>query len=433
MKKFSFSFLVTFLLIASFLSSTSVKSQDINYARKVMDTLSSPSMFGRGYINDGCALAADYIAGEMNKLALQSFIPGYKQQFGVNVKTYPSNLSFTINRKELIPGKEFIVMTGSPSVNGTFDIKLIDSTFFKNPKKIERLKKNSLSTTLLAFNKEILKGKNKLMADSLIKSNYLECAGFILLTKNSRMLLSVRPPVETFKQPVLTMLADRLPSGTKKALLEIELHDKKDYQVSNVIGFIPGTSQPDSFIVVTGHYDHLGMMGPDTYFPGANDNASGIAMILDLATHYSKEANRLPYSIAIMAFAGEELGLLGSLHYVENPYFDLKKIKFLINLDMVGTGSQGITMVNSLSFPKHYNTIAKINKDNQYLSAVKERGESCNSDHCPFYLKGVPAVFIYSMGPEHIEYHNVYDLPNRVPLTEYENIFRLTRDFINTF
>jgi hypothetical protein len=89
-------------------------------------------------------------------------------------------------------------------------------------------------------------------------------------------------------------------------------------------------------------------------------------------------------------------------------------------------------MVNSLTFPDHFKKMETINNEKKYLSSVNQRGESCNSDHCPFYLNGVPAVFIYSMGKEHSEYHNVYDLPERVPLTEYEDIFKLMRDFINT-
>jgi Zn-dependent M28 family amino/carboxypeptidase len=174
------------------------------------------------------------------------------------------------------------------------------------------------------------------------------------------------------------------------------------------------------------------MMGKDAYFPGANDNASGVAMMLDFADHYSNAANQLPYNIVFMALAGEEIGLKGSKFAVENSLFPLDKIKFLINLDMVGTGSEGITMVNGVQLLEYYEKMVKINADNEYILKVAKRGESCNSDHCPFYKKGVPAVFIYSMGNEHMEYHSLNDKSHLVPFTEYEDIFRLIRDFINT-
>jgi len=99
---------------------------------------------------------------------------------------------------------------------------------------------------------------------------------------------------------------------------------------------------------------------------------------------------------------------------------------------MVGTGSEGITMVNAVQLPAYFEKMEKLNADKEYVLKVAKRGESCNSDHCPFYQKGVPAVFIYSMGKEHTEYHNPYDTAEKVPFTEYEDIFRLIRDFMDS-
>ena len=93
----------------------------------------------------------------------------------------------------------------------------------------------------------------------------------------------------------------------------------------------------------------------------------------------------------------------------------------------------GITVVNSSIFSKAYNSLVTINNNKQYLKEVKKRGEACNSDHCPFYKKGVPAVFIYTMGRECSEYHNIDDKAENLPLTEYEDLFRLLTDFILAF
>ena len=82
----------------------------------------------------------------------------------------------------------------------------------------------------------------------------------------------------------------------------------------------------------TAHYDMIGSFGEGNYFPGASDNGSGTAMVLDLARHFS--SGRKPfYSVAFMLFSGEEAGLLGSTHYVDHPLFPLERIKLVINLD----------------------------------------------------------------------------------------------------
>ena len=83
--------------------------------------------------------------------------------------------------------------------------------------------------------------------------------------------------------------------------VKIEQELRNDYRSQNVIGYVEGTEFPDSFIVLSAHYDHLGKMGEHTYFPGANDNASGVAMLLDLVDYYTH--NELPMkTIVFIAF-----------------------------------------------------------------------------------------------------------------------------------
>jgi Zn-dependent M28 family amino/carboxypeptidase len=156
-------------------------------------------------------------------------------------------------------------------------------------------------------------------------------------------------------------------------------------------------------------------------------------MMMDLASYFSNPQNQPDYSIVFIALCGEEAGLLGSTYCADNPPFSLQKVKFLINLDMVGTGSEGITVVNATIFKDAFSTLQKINTEKNYVTKVNAREESCNSDHCPFYKKGVPSVFIYSLGKEYLEYHNVNDQASKLPLTDYEDIFRLMRDFIQTY
>jgi Zn-dependent M28 family amino/carboxypeptidase len=171
-------------------------------------------------------------------------------------------------------------------------------------------------------------------------------------------------------------------------------------------------------------------MGKSVYFPGGNDNASGVAMVLDLANYFSKPANQPDFTIVFALFTGEEVGLLGSFYMANNPPFNLSQVKMMLNLDMVGTGSTGFVVVNARKFQSQFDELDSINQSNNYVKEVKARGESCNSDHCPFYIKGVPAFFIYTTGDEYKEYHTTTDLPQRVPLTNYNGVFKILRTYL---
>jgi len=419
------------LITCLFILPLTANTQDIDYARKMVDTLASPSMHGRGYVLNGSNKAGDYLANEMSSLGLQFFGKGYKQEFPVDVITYPSTVRLIIDKKELRAGYEFTVVTGSPSVLGTFRLHYIDSSSFKRNGSLKKYKETP-GRSFIVYDPSLMKGKHRRMADSLLKHNFVNCAGFILLSDKPSIVWSVMARGGEFKYPVINVLTSAIAGKGKDAAIVIERKTLDNYNICNVTGYVKGTSQPDSFVVVTAHYDHLGMLGPKVYYPGANDNASGTAMMMDMARYYSDTAHKPAHSMVFIAFAGEEIGLKGSFFAAENPLFPLKNIKFLINLDMVGTGSEGITMVNAVQLPAYFEKMEKLNADKEYVLKVAKRGESCNSDHCPFYQKGVPAVFIYSMGKEHTEYHNPYDTAEKVPFTEYEDIFRLIRDFMDS-
>lgn len=195
------------------------------------------------------------------------------------------------------------------------------------------------------------------------------------------------------------------------------------------MAYVPGTVK-DSFIVFTAHYDHLGMMGSTATFPGASDNASGTAMLLYLANYFA--AHPQHYSIAFIAFSGEEAGLLGSHYFVEHPMIALDHIKFLTNIDIMGDATDGITVVNATEFPKEFDLLQQINKRKNYLPAIKSRGKAANSDHYFFTEAGVPSFFIYSNGGKGY-YHDVFDKSSEVTLENVDMVARLLIDFAAQF
>jgi len=200
------------------------------------------------------------------------------------------------------------------------------------------------------------------------------------------------------------------------------------FKAYNVCGIVKGTSKPDSIIIISAHYDHLGGMGKETFFPGANDNASGVSLLLNLARYYA--ANPQPYSIGFICFAGEEAGLVGSKYFTENSLVPLKNIRFLINTDLAGTGEEGITVVNATEFPREYAMMNAVNDEGKLLAKINARGKAANSDHYFFTEKGVPAFFFYTLGGIKA-YHDVFDKPETLPLNEHEDLFRLVVQFNN--
>jgi Zn-dependent M28 family amino/carboxypeptidase len=212
--------------------------------------------------------------------------------------------------------------------------------------------------------------------------------------------------------------------------LEISLDNKfiEKYETQNIVGYLQGSVKPDSFIVVTAHYDHLGKMGKEIYFPGANDNASGMAMILDLASYYAK--NPPKYSIVFIALSAEEVGILGAREFTEHPLIKLEKIKFLVNFDIAGTGDEGIRVVNGSVYKDKFDLLTGINTEQKLLPKVDIRGAACNSDHCLFYQKGVPCFYIYTQGGIKA-YHDVYDKYETLPFTEFAHYRTLMIKFFD--
>ena len=231
------------------------------------------------------------------------------------------------------------------------------------------------------------------------------------------------------KQPVFTLLTNRFPKNAKYISFEIESELLNNYKAQNVCGVIEGSLKPDSFIFITAHYDHLGTLGSTAYFPGANDNGSGVSMLLELVAYF--KIHPPLYSIVFIAFGAEEAGLIGSKFFTENPLIPLGSIRFLINLDLMGTGDDGMMVVNGTIFPKEFSILTSINKDKNYLFEIKKRGKAANSDHYFFTEKGVPAFFFYTLGGISA-YHDVYDIPQTLPLTKYKETFNLIVDFVIT-
>jgi aminopeptidase YwaD len=400
-------------------------AQDTLYARYVIGKLTSKEFSGRGYVNGGLHKAADFISAQFDSLHLQKFNNSYFQKFSYDVNIFPGKVELKINGQKLIAGKDFIVEAVSGSNNGEYKVSVLN----KVPKTVYEIrsffKTDFSSKVLLADITETGDSARKFI--SMLKREQFpgdDKPAAIIVKEYKKLTMDIEG--NSIAYPVFTVMADAIDKEIKSVSFEVENKLLHNYEAANLVGYVKGTAQPDSFLVISAHYDHLGMMGQDVYFPGANDNASGVSLMLSLAKYYAKHPAK--YSVVFIAFAAEEVGLLGSKYYTEHPLFALSKIKFLINLDLLGTGEEGMMAVNATEFPEQFHLLDSINTEKKYLVKLGQRGKAMNSDHYWFTEKGVPSFFFYTMGGIQA-YHDINDKAETLPLAEFADVFRLIVDF----
>lgn len=435
-------------LLAASIGFSPALGQDMPRVRQVIATLASPAFHGRGYVRGGDQRAAAYLRQQFQALGLQPLAPAYTQPFTLDVNTFPSHLQLELNlsigrfpglgsSRRLRPGLDFIAApeSGSGKVGGPFSavpIWRFDTLAFTSTVAQQQLLRHPWHNGGFVLRAA---DERRLPALPLPLRQHLDSAALRLTLVPKLTASLAAEQASQMRLEVLDSVWRSVPStanGPTVALVaaRVEAVLQRQYQTQNLVGYLPGRVQPDSFLVVAAHYDHLGTMGKRTYFPGANDNASGVAMLLELAAYYARPENRPAYSLVFIAFGAEEAGLLGSRYFTEHPLVPLPRIRFLLNLDLLGTGSEGATVVNGRVFERQFQQLQHLNTQHSYLSSLTARGKAANSDHYYFSERGVPAFFLYTRGGI-TAYHDVQDRPGTLPLTAFPQVFQLLRDFLN--
>ncbi len=184
----------------------------------------------------------------------------------------------------------------------------------------------------------------------------------------------------------------------------------------NVIGFIDNNAE--FTIVIGAHYDHLGMgaegsryTGEPAIHNGADDNASGVALILELAKYL--KTNESGHNYLILAFSGEEKGLWGSNYYMKNPTIDTTKISYMMNFDMVGRlgPDYKLAVYGTGTSPVFDDVLKNANDPVMFHLVTKESGVG-PSDHTSFYLKGYPVLHFFT--GQHEDYHKPTDDADKI-------------------
>jgi len=398
-------------------------AQNRDYAQQVINTLCSDSFAGRGYRDKGDLVAANFIANEFKRIGLQAYHTTYFQPFVLSVNTiFKSNLS--LDGVNLRGGYDFLTSPGSASENVKAPVYFISKEKLCSKKGV-KLVSNAIRKGCIPVIDQF-DSKNEQAKKNLQDIYAIPQLKTIAFLKPSMLWSVARSQQSICEIWIVDSIFNR---NTKSISLEVEANFISEYNSQNVIGVVPGTKYPDSVVIFCGHYDHLGKMG-DVIFYGANDNASGISMLLDMANYFI--ANPQKYSIAFIAFAAEEAGLVGSKFYVDNPLKELPlgKTKFVFNMDLMGNGEAGATVVNGSIFKEQFDLLTDINEKKNYLPEIKVRGKAANSDHYFFSEAGIPSFFMYTMGN-----YNYYHIPNdnakNLKLGPYyDKTFLLIRDFI---
>lgn len=200
-------------------------------------------------------------------------------------------------------------------------------------------------------------------------------------------------------------------------------------KADNIIGIIDNNAPYT--IVIGAHYDHLGKgyqggsrdsLGIGQIHNGADDNASGVAGLLELARHYSTNDSVEKFNLMFIAFGAEELGLLGSKHFTEHPTIPLKNIHWMLNMDMIGRydPANGLAVIGygtSPQFPIIFDGLTS------KLNFFKSKDGNGGSDQTSFYKKDIPVLFFHTGG--HEDYHKPGDDPEKIDYDALKAILEL--------
>jgi hypothetical protein len=188
--------------------------------------------------------------------------------------------------------------------------------------------------------------------------------------------------------------------------------------VNNVLAWLPG--QTDEYVMIGAHYDHLGRGNFDSLapsqigqvHPGADDNASGTAGVLELARLLARRGGQLKRSILFMNFAGEELGLLGSAAWVKDPTRPLAKAVAMINMDMIGRIKDDKVYIGGVGTGSSFKSVLEQAQKDASFKIEYSAGGYSSSDHTSFVTKKIPVLFFFS--GLHSDYHKPSDTWDKI-------------------
>jgi hypothetical protein len=408
--------------------------ETINDIQAEIVYLSNDKLEGRRSGTPGETMASDYIVSYFSKLGLKPLGDSgtFLQRFEIYDGKDISRTRFLINNTPLILNTEFIPLAFSASakVEGSPAIALQESgsPWFYDMKEIMETIQSNPHLDLV----KILREKTRLFEG--------KGATAVIFYNSSKaddgLVFDPAEGISTEKIPVIYVTN----AGRKKFLrdvsqsldvdIDVEMEEKKRWG-HNVISYLDNGSPYT--VVVGAHYDHLGFgeegnslyRGPEKKIhPGADDNASGTAGLMELAK-LLKKTKGLRTNYLFIAFSGEESGLIGSKYFTEHATLPLSKISYMVNLDMIGrlNDSTHVLTIGGFGTSPQWSDLIRSTVDKKIFSLNIDSSGTGPSDHTSFYLKKIPVLFFFT--GIHQDYHKPSDQADKINYLGELQVIRL--------
>ena len=426
--------LVVLVLVAQAVPAQKSKSPKLSKTEKTIVAnlqshiafLANDKLEGRRAGTNGERLAMEYISQKFRETGLQpKGTNGFYQPFEIyDGKQINPNTHFVINGNDLQPGKDFFPFPWSSNISiealPAIAVQEADMPWVIDLKESLEENKDNPHFDLTEYIRSNAKKAKEKGASAIILYNTSIIEDHLQFNSKDRSEKLEIPVVFVTKEAGKKFFSD--PSATLDIKLKIEVGDKKR-TAHNVVGYIDNGAART--IVLGAHFDHLGYgedgnsmlrTGEKLIHNGADDNASGIAALIELARmlrdNKIKNSNYL-----FIAFSGEELGLYGSKYFVENPTIDLKSVNYMINMDMVGRlndSTKTLTVGGYGTSPQWATFIYVNDRKSPFVIKIDSSGTG-PSDHTSFYLKDIPVLFFFT--GLHTDYHKPTDDFDRINYT----------------
>lgn len=355
------------------------------------------------------------------------------QNFVYPMNVMRGDMRLVVDGQELMPTVDYTAKEFSPSCHGEYRVVHVPDSLVADSTLVDYLNSGVLHDAFAVIDF----GTYKTLPAHPYE-RYLPYIGKLDPEKIGGIILNDHELFPYFKArsyyqtpvPVLNVTGN-FPADARKLKLDLdaELIPQKD--AHNVIAYLPGIDeQQKEYVCFIAHYDHLGLMGRDNLFPGANDNASGAAMLYALASYFSQ--HRPTCGVQFIWLDAEEENLLGAFYYCANPTLNLKNIRMVINLDMVADNGDHLATECSEQGLKELEKIKEINSHNgSYppLNIVLQE-LSDGSDHYPFAEEGIPAVYFSTEGDFLQHYHTPRDGVNLISHDNFDRLFQLITTYV---
>lgn len=402
------------LLISPLAFAQNASLADHDNMSGIVNRLSDPLFAGRLTGTAGNEGAARFILAYFDKLGIESHIQWYSQP--VMVQHHVPTLEIVTDKGEVVtafaPVYDFAIST-SPGCALSGEVMAPLNLVRDEAELIAADKHRDI--VLLVSEAALQKMSINVLMNRI--SSMPNVQGVILEANMERLghfpaTLYVNPSLASYENGrllVASASANAFSQLAKVAKTKSRIRAAWDYgvetaNVGNVVGVIPGQSGEEQ-LIIGAHFDGSGSLNSDLYFPGAHDNASGVAVVLEVA-RMIQELDSPPYpSIVFIAFNGEEQGIYGSRYYVENPVLPLLGAK-MINIDSVGTAKPIPLQIES------YPGTSTALRDRLFEfgeGTMIQKGESRGVDHTPFAQSGVEAINITQ--PDWMAMHGPTDTP----------------------